>query len=297
LKKTPSSEDKLGFEYLLDFQTLNEIGFHLSQKFNGLTVDSLIKTKSTHLLAKIIDNCFTLLKLIPESNLDKFKDGYLDFHSTLSLIRNIIEQANNHWYLIVDQTSKEESDLKFLLFDYHDTLSLELIRKNLFLDEGTDEFLNEQKTVLQTAIETNTAFKLLDRNKQKMILKGKKSSLLTQFEIAEKRGINLEEFKSYYKLMSTSTHSSPTSLKILAFENINDSKKPNELTEGLLFMSLNYCCFFLADLIKSTSDLWGFEISNKEAKEIIEKYSWEEKLLPTPYIIYCYKLLIYKNTR
>ncbi|AUC80243.1 hypothetical protein CW736_13045 [Nonlabens sp. MB-3u-79] len=271
-----SSGKKIGFEYLEDFQMLNEIGYNLSRKFNGLNVDDIIKTKSTHLLAKIIDNCFSLLKLIPESNLDKFKDGYLDFHSTLSLIRNIIEQANNHWYLIVDNTSKEETDLKFFLFDYHDTLSLELIGTNLFFNEETIKFLNDQKVELKLAIENNKVFKSLDKNQQKMILKGKKSSLLTQFEIIEKRGIELEEFKSYYKLMSTSTHSSPTALKILAFKNINDEKNANELTDGLLFMSLYYCCFFLSDLIKSTSKLWGLEFSNKKAEEIIEKYSWKK---------------------
>ena len=267
-----------GFEYLLDFQKLNELIYHLSKSFIGKNNDDLIKIKSTHLIAKITDNCFSLLKLIPNSNLDKFKDNYLDIHSTLSLIRNIIEQANIYWYLIIDNTSKEESELKQLLFDYHDALSLEFISLNLFLDNNTTQNSNEQIVELKTAIETNSAFKLLDKNTQKMILQGKKNSLLTQSEIVKKRGINLDEFKSYYMLMSTSTHSSPTSLRILAFEKNGDNEKPNVLSEGLLFMSLHYCSFFLADLIKTTVKLWKLEISNKKAVEIIKKYTWDKNL-------------------
>ena len=91
-----------------DFELLTEIGCDLSQHFGGIYVDDEIKTKSTHLLAKAIDNSFSILKLIPDSKYSDDKENYLDISSVFSLCRNLIELSNIFWYLIDDNIEQNE---------------------------------------------------------------------------------------------------------------------------------------------------------------------------------------------
>ncbi|WP_405568967.1 DUF5677 domain-containing protein [Winogradskyella sp. Asnod2-B02-A] len=259
-----------------DFELLTEIGCDLSQHFRGIYVDDEIKTKSTHLLAKAIDNSFSILKLIPDSKYSDDKENYLDISSVFSLCRNLIELSNIFWYLIDDNIEQNEFEFRIDILNYHDYISTDLIFNRIFYDEKNVEYLENKISEFKDKIENNPHFEKLDKQTKKFILNGKKSTLLTQFEIVKKRDLDLEEFRAYYKLMSVHTHSSPTSVTQLVFT--QGMETDGEFNNLMLSFLIMYCGSFLANLIKSTTELWEMKFAKTESEKIINEYVSIQKL-------------------
>lgn len=99
----------------------------------------------------------------------------------------------------------------------------------------------------------------------------KKSTLLTQFEIAEKRGIDINDFKAYYKLMSVHTHSSPTAITNLVYTQGIDQN--SNIDNIILSLIISYNSYFLADMIKTITELWDMKFAKVKSKQLVEKYS------------------------
>jgi len=254
-----------------DFDLLVEIAYDLSQQFEGVTTKDKRKVYATHLLAKSVHSCFALLKFFPESKFNKFSDPFIDFSSVASLSRNLIELTNIHWYLTVDNCTTQEQELRLSVFDYHDSFSMKFITERLNFNETDINILNNRIKSIKDVIEKNSHFQSLSKNVKKMILDGKRSSVLTQFEITEKRNIDIEEFKGYYKLMSVETHSSPTSIGLLSFTRSYDGDW--EMYSAFSYLLLHYTAAFLADLIKTTGEMWGFEFAKEQSEEVVKEYS------------------------
>lgn len=254
-----------------DFIILTEIGCDLSQHFGGLYVDDEKKTRSTHYLAKTIDNCFSILKLIPENKYSTENHKYLDTSSVLSLSRNLLETSNIFWYLIAEEISEFEFELRLDILKYHDYISMEQIFNQILFENESADYLNQKKNEYKMKIENNSNFQSLDKNSKNFILSGKKSTLLTQFEIAKKRGIDINDFKAYYKLMSVHTHSSPTAITNLVYTQGID--QGSNIDNIILSMIISYNSYFLADMIKTITELWDMKFAKVKSKQLVEKYS------------------------
>jgi len=265
----PESLDS-GDDIISDFEYLVEIANDLSQQFEGISTKNQRKAIATQILAKAVPNCISLLKLIPESKFCLIEDN-LDFASVASLIRNLIELANVHWYIAVEELSQEEQAFRLLLFNYHDSYSLKSIAQSLHLNKEDIEYLDNEMKDLIAEIEKNAFYLTLEKNSQKLILKGRKNSSMTQFQIVEKRGIDLDEFKGYYMLLSVHTHSSPTAIKQKVYERLNEQDGTMDRIFTLLL--LNYSSKFLADLIRTTGNMWDLKIANIHSESIVIKYS------------------------
>jgi hypothetical protein len=263
LKKQPN--------IISDFELLTEIGCDLSQHFGGIYVNDEIKTKSTHLLAKAIDNSFSILKLIPDSKYSEGKEHYFDISAVFSLCRNLIELSNIYWYLIDDKIEQDEFEFRTDILKYHDYISTDFIFNRILYDEKNVEYLENKISEFSEKIKNNSHFEKLDKQTKKFILNGKKSTLLTQFEIVEKRGLDLEEFRAYYKLMSVHTHSSPASITQLVYT--QGMETDGEFNNLMLSFLIMYSGSFLANLIKSTTELWEMKFAKKESEKIIYEYA------------------------
>lgn len=254
-----------------DLELLTEIGSDLSQQFKGVFIEDQKRTKSTHFLAKALENSYSILKLIPDSKYSEGKQNYIDISSILSLCRNLIELCNIAWYIIEDETSEDEFKLRLDILLYHDYISTEIIFNQLFYDEENEEILRQKAEFYKSKIKENKCFQNLETGTKKLILKGKKSTIFTQFEIVEKRGLYLDDFKAYYKLMSVHTHSSPSSISHLVYNKAQDE----ESIFGPLITAylIHYCGSYLASLIKSVTELWGVRFAKIESKNLIEEYA------------------------
>lgn len=255
---------------LAEFELLTEIGWDLSQHFRGIFIEDQKKTKSTHLLAKAIDNCISILKLIPSSKHSSSQQNYIDLSAIFSLCRNLIELSNIEWYLIQDDISEDELNLRIKIFIYHDFVSTKEVFDQILFDDETSEYLKEKITEYKTLLEGNGEFKKLENSLQKLIIKGKKSLVLTQFEIAKNRNIDFDEFKAYYQLLSLYTHSTPSSITHLVISQTEDDLK--DFDSLILSLNLFYAASFLAMMIKSVGELWNMGFAKPKSKKIVEEY-------------------------
>lgn len=239
-----------------DFDRLTRIGASISYRFDGLVEKDLRKTKSTHYLAKILNTNFSILNLINGNfNGNANYTQSLDPSTIYSLLRNQLETCNIYWYLIDDYSTSQNLDLKLNIFEYHDTLSSQIIYNSLFYTDENENYLKEKEQKQLLEIKNNPDFDLLDNNAKKQIINGNKSTILSQFEITDKRNVDLKTFKAYYKIFSTYIHSSPTAMKNLISSKIHNESEEFEMM--FMFISLNYTSIFIADIIYSIINLWN----------------------------------------
>ncbi len=257
--------------FLVDFEKLVEIGHDLSQQFSGLYAPTRRMGYSTRTLARIVDNSASILKLLPGSIFADKKDTYLDFPSVASLCRDLIEACNNNWYLSIEKIDIVEEELRLVIYDYHDTHELIQIAQQLNLLKTDFEYLNDQLNDYRSIIESNQLFQSLDKQKRSLLIKGKVGTLLTQFEIVERRKINSEKFKGIYKLLSNQTHTSANSMKMLAYSKIYD--KENVLQKVLTIIIIEYCNRFLASTILNTGTIWNIKFAREDSEILVKKYS------------------------
>ena len=254
-----------------DFELLTEIAYDLSQQFEDIITKDRRKQTATYILAKVVPNCISILKLLPESNFSTSEDDYLDFSSISSLCRNLIEASNIHWYLSIENISPSEKDFRFKLYDYHDTSELLIIVKHLEFKPSDIQYLKKQLDYYKAILQSDPFFKTLNSKLQKLILSGKKNSTLNQFEIAKARSLNYKSFTGIYKLLSNQIHTTPTSIKWLGFTRLHDNK--NEMNISFALILLDYSSRFLADLILQTGNIWGLKFAKKKSENIVKNYS------------------------
>lgn len=251
-----------------DFELITEIGYDLSQKFDGVDTDNRRKKVSTYYLAKIVPECISQLKILPWSSFSDREDLF-DFSSFCSLGRNIIEAANLHWYYCVDEVSKTEIEFRFLLYDYHDLTTI--YRLGAFLGT-TPEDLNTLKTKRHKTrgkIEAHSIFNELGNETKRQIIKGRKCSHLSQTELSMKRALDMDFFNGIYKLLSNNVHSTPSAISTMVHTRIHGK----ELEEAYTVLLLTYVPSFVADMIKTIGKMWDLEFAKTESEEIIEHYS------------------------
>lgn len=257
-----------------DFDNLTGIGASISYKFAGVFEKDRRKTKSTYYLAKALNTNISVLKLISDSfNDESDVPNSLDISSIYSLLRNLLEICNIYWYFIDDYSNKENFDLKLSIYEYHDTLSSKIIYNTLFYSIENELHFNKKEFEQLSKIQNNVYYKSLDKNIKNQIIKGNKSMIWTQFEIAEKRGIDIAKFKAYYKIFSAHTHSSPTAMKNLTSLKTNNNSENFEIK--FMFLSLNYISKFISNMILSIIELWKLTDINLEDLEFLKKLNKE----------------------
>ena len=246
-----------------NFEFLTEIATDLSMQFDGVDTECRKKKTSTYYLAKLVHSCWSLNKLLPESD-----DDFFDFPSIASICRNIIELTNLCWYYCIDENDELESEFRFLLYDLHDSTALISIVENLGFELDDIDKLQQEKDTLKKLIIEHPKFQTLTAEEKKQVKKGRKSTLQNQFQIIESRCINSNEFHGLYKLLSTHTHSTATSINLLTNSRLNSS----ELDKVFLGLTIDYTSSFIADMVKSIGKIWNIEFAKTDSKEFIDHF-------------------------
>lgn len=246
-----------------NFNFLTEIATDLSIQFSGVDTDCRKKKTSTYYLAKLVHTCWSLDKLLPESDED-----FLDFPSIAAVCRNIIELTNLCWYYCIEDVSDLETEFRFLLYDYHDITSLNAIFDKLSFELDDSEKLIKEKNDLKSVIISHPIFYNLNDEQKTQVKKGRKATLLNQVQLVEKRGIDPEFFHGLYKLMSTHTHSTATSMKLV----VNSRNHSSEMDEAFLGLTINYTSSFIAEMVLEIGNMWNIEFAKDESKSFIEFY-------------------------
>ena len=139
-------------------------------QFGGTDTDCRRKKISTYYLAKLVHTCWSLDKLLPES-----EEYFLDFPSIAAVCRNIIELTNLCWYYCIEDVSDLETEFRFLLYDYHDATSLSAILYKLSFELNESEKLTLEKDDLKSEITSHPIFLSLCDEEKKQVNKGRKA--------------------------------------------------------------------------------------------------------------------------
>ena len=240
---------------------MTEIATDLSMQFDGVNTDSRRKKVSTYYLAKLLHTCWSLDKLLPTS-----KEDFLDFPSIAAVCRNIIELTNLCWYYCIENVSELESEFRFLLYDFHDVTALNTICNKLSFKLDEPQTLDQEKESLKSVLMKHPKFHSLSEDDKKQVKKGRKATLLNHFQIVENRGINVESFHGLYKLMSTHTHSTATSVNLVVHTRLHSS----EMDEAFLGLTMHYTSGFIAKILLEIGSMWNIDFAKSESKEFIE---------------------------
>ena len=155
------------------------------------------------------------------------------------------------------------------MYDLHDSVALYAIAKNLGFRLDDYEKIEKEKADLKCAISGHASFEVLSPDVKKQIMKGRKSTLQNQIQIVESRGINSTEFQGIYKLLSTHTHSTATSIKQAVHYKLNSP----EMDVAFLGLTVSYTSCFIAEMVNCIGAMWDVEFAKEESSDFIEYYA------------------------
>jgi hypothetical protein len=160
------------------------------------------------LFTKLCTTGRSLRKLLDHDVSREYKADW-DYSSAFSLTRNIMECYQTLFYLSFDNVSDEELNARKALFNVHDYYS----RKQFFsffpesYDDERDNYEIEKLVLGQ--LENSIFFKSLDEKERSKYLKGKNAFFMSREDIEEREEVNKNDFRYWYKLLSTNVHSFP----------------------------------------------------------------------------------------
>lgn len=151
----------------------------------------------------------SILQLLPRSRFSTIFLQNWDCSPITSLARNFSECFIAYFYLAIEETSEEEWQCRWNIFNLHDCLR----RKKMFehLKTPSDELngFAEQANEIKQKLKNNTFFSRIPKEKQSRYLKAKDLYMDSQDAIMNRAGINSDVFRAFYILWSCHTHTFP----------------------------------------------------------------------------------------
>lgn len=220
------------------------------------------------LFTKLCTTGRSLRKLLDHDVSKEYKSDW-DYASAFSLTRNLMECYQTLFYLCFDNVHDEELKARKALFNVHDYYS----RKQFF--SFVSETHNIQKEdfeiekLVLDQLENSIFFKSLEEKDRSKYLKGKNAFFISREDIEEREGMNKNDFRYWYKLLSSNVHSFP-----MGFFRMIDGDRGtgvhSEVEEKYSAMALELAESYL---VRGCNNMLNF------FPDILEKMSPQEKKL------------------
>ena len=199
-------------EYITKLRSLENylhFGMDVSEQTKGRQNVPWKLARAHQLYNRMTVSCMSFVHLLPMNLPFKTKAEFWDFFSVASLTRNILENYLTLFYIGVDNVSKEESDFRLAIFQFH--LNSEKFRLYQEFGESVENLKDFAENLPRDKekIRTNTYFNSINKAKAASILKGNDFMYLTKHEIFAKIPFKTDEFTPMYRLLSNHTHSTP----------------------------------------------------------------------------------------
>ncbi len=201
------------------------------------------------LFTRLCSTSVSILWLCPGSKVNPRGDHW-DFGAVASLARNLLECALYFSYLAIEPISDEEWEARLKVMQLHDCKERQRMFRALDPNDRQLQAFEEQADKLIAILEKNRHFASLPESLRKSLLKGERSSILTQDEIYAKVGGLSPHFRGLYRFFSSHAHSFP-----LAFYRTGERNRgrgeENEIEKGYIAGALDFSAEVLT---KTTSD-------------------------------------------
>lgn len=217
---------------------------NISRKYGGYTSSTSQQAWASILFTALCTRSVSLAFLAPYSLWAKRDFEHWDYASVANIARSIMETRLNYFYLCIEKCSREEWECRWYMFNLHDCRSrMELLKDFPDIHENIAG-MHLQMTEQINHLKNNSFFNQLPLALKNQVLKGTKAHLFSLEEIAKRTGIELEEFRFYWKLMSSHVHSLPMSYYRMA-NSERGCGVQTEIEENYTTMLLSFCMVLL----------------------------------------------------
>lgn len=217
------------------------------------------------LFTQICNRSVSMMILAPHSSWAKKKIGSLpceqwDFSTMAGIVRSILETRIAFFYLCTEQCSLEEWECRWNFFNLHDCKSRMHLFQNIPDNDRDLKGFAEQAKELRDRISTNEFFNNLDikSDKRNSLLNGKTAYIYPMEEIAERFGVDLQEFRLLYKLFSSHVHCLPMSFYRMKEQNSGRGVH-SEYEEGYTLLCLSFAEKILASARDEMKTIFGIK--------------------------------------
>jgi len=217
---------------------------HLSRECGGWRSPTSQHFYASVLFTTLCTRGVSLLILAPRSKWSEKIIDHWDYASFAILTRSILEVRLMFNYLCIDKVGNEEWECRWNLLNLHDCCSRLLI---LDSQSGKEKWEKEHIN-LKNRLERNSFFKSLPEKQRKKLLIGRHAYLLSLEDIAERSGINKNNFKFIYRLLSYHVHSLP-----LSFYNMDSQERGRGLYGDV---EENYILICISTIIQLMTSAW-----------------------------------------
>ena len=192
--------------------------FQLSRRILGRQSGIPREHLASTFLAKTNLGALSFTKLLPtEREVSEIATGieadqFFDVSSLASLARNLIEGSLRLFYFCIEPVSPDEFAMRLKIHEHHAVHKHLSISRRVGLNATRLKKLETELTALQAELNAMPLFAALKREVQNHIFKGRWGEASTLPDIAEKRGLNRQQFLADYKYLSSHSHSDAYSL-------------------------------------------------------------------------------------
>jgi len=201
------------------------------------------------LFTRLCTTSVSILWLCPGSKVNPCGNHW-DFGAVASLTRSLLECALYFFYLATEPISDEEWRARLKVMQLHDCRERQRMFRAVDPNNPQLQAFEEQAGELKAILEKNQYFASLPESLRKSLLKGERSSILTQDEIYAKVGGLPPHFRGLYRFFSSHAHSFP-----LAFYRTGERNRgrgeENDIEKGYIAGALDFSAEVLT---KTTSD-------------------------------------------
>ena len=255
--ETLTDEGDLGKEpsegYLTSLDVLDNVVrecMFISKGYAGIPSPTGRHFYASVLFTVMLTRGVSMLTLAPHTPWADKRIEHWDYASLAGIARTLIELRVAFYYLCAEECPDDEWQCRWNLFNLHDCVS----RIRMFEAKGDTEEVEGfkvQAEELRTRLTANELFKALDPKRHKKLLHGQTAYLFPLEAIAEKAGIELEQFRFLFVLFSSHVHGLPMSFYRIGADNPERGRGlPSEVEEG--YSSL--CLSLASTLLTATRD-------------------------------------------
>ena len=193
------------------------------------------------LFTRLCVSAVSLQKLSPDPRL-LGQDAHWDYASACSITRNIVECYLIFHYLCVQTVDDIKWEARWRLFNLHDCIQRTKVFASLNIaPEG--EAAKVIKITLDE-LKANGYFQRLTQKQQQHYLKGNSALFMSQDQIVQSYGGDVNEFRFLYRFLSNQVHSLP-----MSFYRVSEQERgrgvESEVEVGYTALCLNTACQYL----------------------------------------------------
>jgi hypothetical protein len=158
------------------------------------------------LFTRLCSSSVSILWLCPGSRVN-LRGDHWDFSAVACLTRSLLECGLYFSYIAIEPISDEEWKARLKVMQLHDCKERERMFRALDSSDAHLQGFEEQANELRAILQANPFFVSLSEPLRKSLLKGERSSILTQDEIYNRIGGLPANFRGLYRFYSSHAHS------------------------------------------------------------------------------------------